>query len=77
MIFFLGLVFEIHFRERAFVLVVLLLPCVFRCCFAYVFYLFVGLLIRKFVAKILFILGLVCEIHFRARVFCFCCLVAF
>ena len=48
---FLGLVFEIPFRERTFVLVVLLLPCAFRCCFAYVFYLFVGLFDPKRLGK--------------------------
>ena len=33
-IFFLGLVFEIHFRERISVFGVLLLSRVFQCCFA-------------------------------------------
>ena len=50
-IFFLGLVFEIHFRERAFVLVVLLPPCVFQWCFAYVFAYLLGFLFPKMLGK--------------------------
>ena len=46
-IFFLGLVFESHFRERAFVFVVLLPPCVFRCRFAYVFAYLLGFFIPE------------------------------
>ena len=36
-LFLLGVVFEIHVWKQTFVFVVLLLPCVFRWCFAYVF----------------------------------------
>ena len=73
-LFFLGSVFVIHFRERTFVFVVLMPPCVFQCCFAYVFACCWAFCSRKCPAKILFFLGLVFEIHFRERTFCFCCL---
>ena len=49
--FFLGLVFEIHFRERTFVLVVLLLSCVFQWCFASVFAYLLGFLFPKMRGK--------------------------
>ena len=64
-LFFLGLVFEIHFRERAFVLVVLcgVLPMFLHICWVFCS--------RKCLAKILFFLGLVSEIHFRERAIVF------
>ena len=80
-LFFLGLVFEIHFRGRSFVLVVLLPPCAFQGCFAYVLAYLLGVFCsRKCLAKILFFLGLDFEIHFRERtlfLLSFCRLVLF
>ena len=74
-IFFLGLVFEIHFREQIFVFVVLLLPCVFRWCFAYVFYLFVSLLVPKRLGKNCLFLRFGFWNPFSGANYCFCCLV--
>ena len=45
------LVFEIHFRERTFVFVVLLLPCVFRWRLANVFAYLVGFSFPKMLGK--------------------------
>ena len=68
----LGFGFEIHFRERTFVFAVLLRSSGFRWCFAYVFtYLLVFFCTRECLAKIIFFLGLVFEIHFRERTFVF------
>ena len=50
-LFFLGLVFVTHFRERTFVFVVFLLPCAFRWCFAYVFAYLLGFLFPKMLGK--------------------------
>ena len=64
----LGFGFEIHFRERTFVFAVLLHSSGFRWCFACVFaYLFGFFCSRECLAKIIFFLGLVFEIHFRER----------
>ena len=60
------------FSERTFVFVVLMPPCVFQWCFAYVFACLLGFLFPKVPG-----LGLVFEIHFRERTFVFvtfCCL---
>ena len=63
-LFFLGLVFEIHFRGRTFVFVVLLRSSVFQCCFAYVFAYLLVFHSRECLAKILFFLGLVFKSFF-------------
>ena len=76
-LFFLGLVFEIHFRERTFAFVTFLRSSVF---FGGVLPMFLHicwvLCSRECWIKIIFFLGLVFEIHFRERTFVFCCLVA-
>ena len=50
-LFFLGLVFEIHFRERTFVFVALLRSSVFLWCFAYVFAYLLGSLFPRMLDK--------------------------
>ena len=64
-LFFLGSVFVIHFRERTFVFVVLMPPCVFRGVLPMFLHVCWAFCSRKCPAKILFFLGLVFEIHFR------------
>ena len=63
--------FEILFRVRTFVFVVLLLPCVFRCCFAYVFCIFVGFSFPRMLGKNSLLLRFGFEILFRERTFVF------
>ena len=56
-IFFLGLVFEIHFRERIFSFCCLVAASsVFQWCFAYVFAYLLGFHSRECLAKILLLL---------------------
>ena len=70
-LFFLGLVFEIHFRERTFVFGVLLLSSVFQCCFAYVFAYLLGFSFPRMLGKNSLLLRFGFEIPFRGRAFVF------
>ena len=69
-LFFLGPVFEIDFRERTFGSVVLERPAVFRWRFAYSFAYLLGLSFPGRLGKIRFFLGLVFEILLFCLCFC-------
>ena len=73
-LFFLGSVFVIHFRERTFVFVVLMPPCVFQWCFAYVFAYLLGFLFPKMLGKNSLLLRFGFRDPFSGANFCFCCL---
>ena len=73
-LFCLGSVFVIHFRERTFVFVVLMPPCVFQWCFAYVFACLLGFLFPKVPGKNSLLLRFGFRDPFSGANFCFCCL---
>ena len=70
-LFFLGPVFEIDFRERTFGFVVLERAAVFRWCFAYSFAYSLGLSFPRRLGKNLLLLRFGFEAHFRERTLVF------